>query len=237
MMIFTLGLDCHLPPKPQLAAGSPAAGYTKSHGAHRVGVYSMRAVATELHHPTPPGLGRPISCASTAGCCRRCRSTARARVPFAVPAPVASRHRPDWAPVIVPSALSVHFWLAPPLQVQMSTLVPGAGALAVGVQAVAAVDPQLACGGGVHCWLAAAVAVPQLHLRAVRLRRARHVDAPARADPDERAGAAAGAAAARGDGQVVELRGLALAGGVADLARCPGVVVHRTDRSCRRWPR
>src|SRR2546430_9662994 len=46
-------------------------------------------------------------------------------VPFAVPAPVASRHRPDWTPVMEPSALTDHCWLAPPSQVQMSTLVPG----------------------------------------------------------------------------------------------------------------
>src|SRR3954454_15809437 len=47
-------------------------------------------------------------------------------VPAAVPLPVASRHRPDCTPMIVPSALTRHCWFAPPLQLQISTLVPGA---------------------------------------------------------------------------------------------------------------
>src|SRR3954471_13892550 len=45
-------------------------------------------------------------------------------VPFAVPAPLASRHSPDCAPVMVPLALTFHCWLGWPLQSQMMTLVP-----------------------------------------------------------------------------------------------------------------
>src|SRR5438046_635195 len=47
------------------------------------------------------------------------------RVPLAVPLPTTSRHRPDWTPTMVPLALTVHCWLAPPLQVQSTTFVPG----------------------------------------------------------------------------------------------------------------
>src|SRR5688572_3608193 len=32
-------------------------------------------------------------------------------VPLAVPAPLASRHRPDWTPEMVPLALTFHCWL------------------------------------------------------------------------------------------------------------------------------
>src|SRR5688500_10581722 len=42
-------------------------------------------------------------------------------VPFAEPAPVASRQRLDWAPVIEPLALTFHCWLVCPLQSQMIT--------------------------------------------------------------------------------------------------------------------
>src|SRR3954468_12909328 len=45
-------------------------------------------------------------------------------VPFAVPAPFASRHNPDWTPVIVPSAFTFHCWLLWPLQSQMIAAVP-----------------------------------------------------------------------------------------------------------------
>src|SRR5688572_2893014 len=45
-------------------------------------------------------------------------------VPFAVPAALASRHSPDWTPVMVPLALMFHCWLAWPLQSQMITAVP-----------------------------------------------------------------------------------------------------------------
>src|SRR5688500_9038912 len=45
-------------------------------------------------------------------------------VPLAVAAPLASRHRPDWTPVILPSAVTVHCWLAWPLQSQTMTAVP-----------------------------------------------------------------------------------------------------------------
>jgi hypothetical protein len=47
-------------------------------------------------------------------------------VPLAVPAPEASRHSPDWVPVIVPSAFCRHCWFAPPVHDQMMTAVPGA---------------------------------------------------------------------------------------------------------------
>ena len=36
-------------------------------------------------------------------------------VPFAVPRPVTSRHRPDCTPTIVPLVCSVHLWFVPPL--------------------------------------------------------------------------------------------------------------------------
>src|SRR6185312_13891219 len=45
-------------------------------------------------------------------------------VPFAVAAPLASRHNPDCTPVMVPLALTFHCWLAWPLQSQMITAVP-----------------------------------------------------------------------------------------------------------------
>src|SRR5678815_2053527 len=45
-------------------------------------------------------------------------------VPLAVPRPLASRHRPDCTPVMVPLALTFHCWLACPLQSQMMTAVP-----------------------------------------------------------------------------------------------------------------
>jgi hypothetical protein len=45
-------------------------------------------------------------------------------VPFAVPAPLTSRHSPDWTPVIVPLALTFHCWFGWPLQSQTMTAVP-----------------------------------------------------------------------------------------------------------------
>src|SRR4051794_28002257 len=45
-------------------------------------------------------------------------------VPLAVPAPWASRHRPDCTPVMVPFALTFHCWLVWLLQSQMITCVP-----------------------------------------------------------------------------------------------------------------
>jgi hypothetical protein len=45
-------------------------------------------------------------------------------VPFAVPAPLASRQRPDCTPETAPLALTFHCWLACPLQSQMMTAVP-----------------------------------------------------------------------------------------------------------------
>src|SRR6185312_846736 len=45
-------------------------------------------------------------------------------VPLAVAAPLASRHRPDCTPVIVPLALRFHCWLVCPLQSQMIAAVP-----------------------------------------------------------------------------------------------------------------
>src|SRR5436309_15642309 len=47
------------------------------------------------------------------------------RAPLALLARVTSRHRPDCVPVMVPLELTAHRWFAPPLQVQISTLVPG----------------------------------------------------------------------------------------------------------------
>src|SRR6185437_601363 len=44
--------------------------------------------------------------------------------PLAVDAPVTSRQRPDWTPVMVPLALRFHCWLVWPLQDQMMALVP-----------------------------------------------------------------------------------------------------------------
>src|SRR5579884_3266591 len=46
------------------------------------------------------------------------------RAPLAVDAPVTSRHRPDWAPVMVPLELKFHCWLDWPLHDQMMTFVP-----------------------------------------------------------------------------------------------------------------
>ena len=51
-------------------------------------------------------------------------------VPFVVFSPAASRHRPDSRPTIVPSGFNVQCWLAPPLQVKISTAVPGVTACA-----------------------------------------------------------------------------------------------------------
>src|SRR4029078_3597097 len=45
-------------------------------------------------------------------------------VPLAVPAPLASRHSPDWTPVMVPLAFTFHCWLVPPWQSQMIAAVP-----------------------------------------------------------------------------------------------------------------
>src|SRR5690242_16984600 len=45
-------------------------------------------------------------------------------VPLAVPAPLASRHRPDCTPVMVPLELTFHCWFVWPLQSQMITVVP-----------------------------------------------------------------------------------------------------------------
>src|SRR5512142_3115754 len=45
-------------------------------------------------------------------------------VPLAVPCPLASTHRPDCTPVIVPLELRFHCWLVWPLQSQMMTAVP-----------------------------------------------------------------------------------------------------------------
>lgn len=45
-------------------------------------------------------------------------------VPFAVPAPLASRHNPDCTAVMVPLALTVHCWPAWLLQSQITTAVP-----------------------------------------------------------------------------------------------------------------
>src|SRR2546423_15598502 len=49
------------------------------------------------------------------------------RVPLAVPAPVTSRHRPDWTPVIVPLELKVHCWFVWPLQARTVALGPLGG--------------------------------------------------------------------------------------------------------------
>src|SRR6266516_1397796 len=46
-------------------------------------------------------------------------------VPLEVPPPATSRQSPDWTPTMVPLDFTVHSWLAPPLQVQISTFVPG----------------------------------------------------------------------------------------------------------------
>jgi hypothetical protein len=45
-------------------------------------------------------------------------------VPLAVAAPSASRHSPDWTPVMVPLELTFHCWLVWPLQSQIMTAVP-----------------------------------------------------------------------------------------------------------------
>jgi hypothetical protein len=45
-------------------------------------------------------------------------------VPFAVPLPDASRHRPETSLVTVPFAFTVHFWFVPPLQSHRTTRVP-----------------------------------------------------------------------------------------------------------------
>ena len=89
-----------------------------------------------------------VSCAgSTAGWCRRVQDHRRIFVPLAVPAPLASRHSPDWTPVMVPLALTFHCWLVWPLQSQMIAGGAVAGALAAGVQALVAVHLQLLAGG------------------------------------------------------------------------------------------
>ncbi len=63
---------------------------------------------------------------STAGWSARCRSRDRPVVLLAVPAPVTSRHRPDWTPTMVPLVLIRHCWLAPPLQPCRSARAAGA---------------------------------------------------------------------------------------------------------------
>src|SRR5690349_2984789 len=45
-------------------------------------------------------------------------------VPLAVAPDSASRHSPDWAPAIVPFALTFHRWAAPSVQSEMTALVP-----------------------------------------------------------------------------------------------------------------
>jgi hypothetical protein len=45
-------------------------------------------------------------------------------VPLAVAALLASTQSPDWALVMVPSALTFHCWLSAPWQSQMMTAVP-----------------------------------------------------------------------------------------------------------------
>ena len=128
-----------------------------------------------------PGRRVEVSCAgSTAGWRRRGRLQRWILVPLAVPAPLASRQSPDWTPVMVPLALRFHCWLAWPLQSQMITAVPLLRALAAGVQALVAVHRQLPVGGVGPALVGAAVAVPQLHLGAVRRAGAGHVDAAAR---------------------------------------------------------
>src|SRR5690606_34678213 len=75
-----------------------------------------------------------------------------------------------------------------PLLVGLAVAVPdvhpcaGLGAVALGVQAFAAVDPQFAGVGGRPLLVGSSVALPQLHRRAVVLRDAGHVQALAGGD-------------------------------------------------------
>ena len=68
-------------------------------------------------------------------------------VPLAVPKLLASRHRPDCTPVMVPSALTFHCWLVLPVAVPDDHLGAVGGALPVGVQALVAVHLQLLARG------------------------------------------------------------------------------------------
>ena len=45
-------------------------------------------------------------------------------VPFAVAAPLTSRHSPDWTFVSVPLLLTFHFWLSAPVQLAMIAFAP-----------------------------------------------------------------------------------------------------------------
>ena len=101
--------------------------------------------------------------------------------PLAVPAPVTSRHSPDWTPVMVPLALTCHCWLTGRCR-SRSPPWCRRGPVAVGVKAqlaAAAVDGELA-GGVWSSLVGPAAAVPDVQLGARGGAGAGHVQAPAR---------------------------------------------------------
>ena len=141
-----------------------------------------------------------------------------------------SRQSPDSTPATVPSALTRHCWLVPPLQVQISTRVPAEVAWPGTSRHLLPYTRSSLPDVWVHCWLAPPLqsqmssSVPSLWL-AFGTSRHRLEPTPRSTPPDPpvpppRAGR---------DGQVVELRRDALAGAVADLAGAVGGVGDGTD--------
>src|SRR5437773_5191757 len=107
-------------------------------------------------------------------------------VPLEVPPPATSRQSPDWTPTMVPLDFTVHFWLAPPVHAQRSTGVPGAVPCARDVEAFGrAVYPKLSCRGWRPQLVGAAVAGPDLDLRARVGLLATHVQAFAGSAADQ----------------------------------------------------
>src|SRR4051812_40549895 len=74
-------------------------------------------------------------------------------VPFAVAAPLASRHNPDCTPVTVPFELRFHCWLVCPLQSQMMTGVPLAVPWPEGSRLLLRYTFNCLLGGDVQSWL------------------------------------------------------------------------------------
>ena len=124
-------------------------------------------------------------------------------MPLAAPAPETSRHSPDAALVMVPLALRFHRWLAAAVAGPDDGLGAVGRAAARGVQALlvaAGVDGQLTCRRVGPLLVRPRQAVVDLHLRAVRLRLIRYVQASPRSDPSQRTGTAPAAVAVRSGG-------------------------------------
>src|SRR5205085_10639238 len=81
-------------------------------------------------------------------------------VPLAVAAPLASTHRPDCTPVMVPLELRFHCWLVWPLQSQMITVVPLVVPRPLASRHLLPYTCSCWLDVYVHCW---PVAVPQSH--------------------------------------------------------------------------